>query len=327
MRPGTAGAPARCGAVTRRNLLALLAAATLPAAAPAPRREVWHDAARSRDIPVLIRLPEREGPRPVVLLSHGLGGSREGLAYLGRGLAEAGYVAIHLQHPGSDEAVWREAGAGRTTALAAAALNVGNAEARLLDGIFAVDEVLRRATLRGDALAGHVDPARLAMAGHSYGAWTVQHLLGQRIPGGDRGLSLPERRLAAGIALSPSPPRGLPPRLAMARVTAPILHVTGTADHGYVEGVTAEDRTIPYRATEAAPAALAVLSGATHAAFADEAAAGPRWSDPTYHARTVLLAVLFLRMVLARDDAARASLLAGAPEALAPGDRLEMKNF
>ncbi len=314
---------------TRRRLLAALGATPGTLRAQALRetwRGIWHDSSRNRDIPVLLRLPQTPGPRPLVILSHGLGGSREGLGYLGRALAEADYVALHLQHPGSDAAVWREA-ESRGMALAAAALDVANAEARLRDGIFAVEEVVRRAGMPGDPLNGQVDTVRLAAAGHSFGAWTVQHLLGQRIPGGDRGLVLPERRLKAGILLSPSPPRGLPARIAFARVTTPMLHVTGTLDHGYVEGATPADREIPFRAIEGAPQALAVLDGATHGAFADEAAAGPRWSDPTFHARTAAMSVVFLRAVLEGDPAARAELASGARGMLGPRDRLETRGF
>ncbi len=311
--------------MTRRRLLLaapFLALARRPHAAEL--RGTWRDAARSRDLPILLRLPEEAGARPAVLLSHGLGGSREGLGYLGRALAAAGFVALHIQHPGTDEALWRGA-ADRSSAVAAAVLDVGNAMARLQDGIFAVTEMLRRAALPGDALAGRIDAGRLAVAGHSYGAWVVQHLLGQRIPGGDRGLALPDRRLAAGVALSPLPPRGLPPRIAFSRVEVPILHVTGTRDIAYLDGATPEDREIPFRAIAAPGQVLAVFDGATHAAFADEPAAGARWSDPTYHARTAALTILFLRATLGGDVAARAALDAGAPGLLAAGDRIEMR--
>jgi predicted dienelactone hydrolase len=312
-------------ALTRRLALASAGLLLARPARAAPIRTEWRDAARARDLPVLIRLPDAPGPRPVVLVSHGLGGSREGLGYLGRALAAAGYAVVHLQHPGTDAAVWQGA-AERGAALAAAALDVGNALARLQDGLFAVAEVVRRAALPGDALVGRADPARLAVAGHSYGAWLVQHLLGQRLPGGDRGLPLPERRLGAGIALSPSPPRGLPPRLAFARVATPILHVTGTADQGWVEGVTPADREIPFRAIAGAPQVLAVLDGARHASFADEPAAGANWADPTFHPRVAALSVLFLDAMLSGDGSARAALVAGAPDLLAAGDRLETSN-
>lgn len=43
---------------------------------------------------------------PVVLLSHGLGGNRNGGSYLGDHWAKRGYAAVFLQHPGSDEGVW-----------------------------------------------------------------------------------------------------------------------------------------------------------------------------------------------------------------------------
>ncbi|MBL6079007.1 acetylhydrolase [Belnapia sp. T18] len=309
----------------RRRLLALAGLATIPAplaAAPVPMIcEDWTDPARNRRLPALIRLPDAEAPAPAVLVSHGLGGSREGLAYLGQALAEAGFLVLHIQHPGTDAGIWQ----GRTdisATMAAAALDTGQAFARLQDGIFALGELTRRPGLRE-----RVDASRLAIAGHSYGAWLVQHMLGQRLPGGDHGLALPDARLKAGIALSPIPPRGLSPRFAFGRIARPMLHVTGTLDSGYIDGATAEDRELPFHSISGPPQALAVLAGATHAAFADERAAGPRWADPAFHARTAGLAVAFLRATLLGDAAARAALFAGMSGLLVPGDRLTCKDF
>ena len=315
----------------RRALLLSVPLLPLPgrgAAAMTEFTDTWRDAARDRALPVRIRLPAGTGPAPAVLLSHGLGGSRDGLAYLGRALAQDGFVALHVQHPGTDTSVWQgrsEAG----LALAAAAFDVTQAVARLRDGVFALDELLRRAARRGDPLHGRVDPARLAAAGHSYGAWTVQHLIGQRLPGPGvvPGLLLPDRRLRAGIALSPVRPQGLPPRIAFGAVAVPLLSVTGTRDSGYIENATPADREIPFRSISGVPQALAVFEGATHGAFADEAAAGLRWADPTWHARTAAVAVAFLRAVLLRDVAAARLLRDGAPGVLAPGDRLEVKDW
>ena len=39
---------------------------------------VWRDAARGRDLPVRIRMPDGSGRVPVVLFSPGLGGNRQG---------------------------------------------------------------------------------------------------------------------------------------------------------------------------------------------------------------------------------------------------------
>src|ERR1700722_18408724 len=71
-------------------------------------RHEWRDAKRERTVPVKIYFPKTgEGPFPVIIFSHGLGGSREGYEYLGRYWASHGYVSVHLQHAGSDSAVWR----------------------------------------------------------------------------------------------------------------------------------------------------------------------------------------------------------------------------
>jgi predicted dienelactone hydrolase len=305
----------------RRALLAavpplLVGLAARAAARPADLLQEWQDLDRGRRIPVRIRLPASSAPAPVVIISHGLGGSRDGLAYLGIGLANSGFIAIHLQHLGTDTAVWHGA-VSAPLAMAAAVLDVRNALDRLKDVAFVLDTLPRVPALRE-----RVDMSRAAVAGHSYGAWTVLHMLGERLPGGDWGLELPDRRLRAGIAISPFPPLGLPPSVAYAPITAPILHITGTEDRGLIEAQTPADRTIPYHNIRA-PQVLAVLAGATHASFAGEAAAGPRWNDPTYQGRTASLAALFLQTVLERDINAEAQLRRGAP--LMPGDLIESK--
>ena len=258
---------------------------------------------------MLIRSPAGTGTGtgPAVIVSHGLGGSREGLGYLGRALAAAGYLAIHLQHIGSDDSLWRGAG-GSGVGLAAGALDVQAALNRLLDVKFTLSNLPPRA-----------DPSRIAIAGHSYGAWTVQHMLGERLPGGDRGLGLPDPRLKAGVALSPIPAIGLPPRLAYAGIAVPLLHVTGTEDHGFIEGIRAPARRAPFEGSTN-PGALAVLLGAAHASFADEQEAGGRYADATYHARTAALSVTFLDAVLRGDATATATLRGGARDLLGPGD-------
>ena len=77
------------------------------AQALAPIDEVWQDNQRQRGIPVRIRwpsdaLPKPAGGWPVVLFSHGLGGTRAGGEVWGQAWAAAGFVVVRLQHPGSD---------------------------------------------------------------------------------------------------------------------------------------------------------------------------------------------------------------------------------
>lgn len=300
----------------RRTLFA--AAAVTAAAAPARTtllRENWRDPARDRTVPVLVRLPAASGPAPVVIVSHGLGGSRDGLAYLGEALAAAGYVAVHLQHAGSDTAIWRGM-PDRRDAMMQAAANPRAALDRLYDVAFALDELGRH-----PVLADMVEPGQAAIAGHSFGAWTASHMLGQRLPLAGFGPPLPDLRLRAGVALSPIPPIGIAPAIAYAGVSAPMLHVTGTEDRG-LQAPDWQARTVGYRLSPGS-AVLAVLDGANHASFAGEAEAGAYWNDPTFQPRAARLAVLFLDAVLRGSDEAREALVRG--DGLARGDRIEAR--
>src|SRR5258708_35446079 len=68
----------------------------------------WVDQKRDRKVPVKIYYPkDGKGPFPVIIFSHGLGGSRDGYEYLGRYLGGHGYFSVHLQHLGSDSSVWQ----------------------------------------------------------------------------------------------------------------------------------------------------------------------------------------------------------------------------
>src|SRR5438552_11816461 len=111
-------------------LLATAAAAYDPLlvdekAASQPRDLSFKDAERDRELPLRIYLPEAKEAAPVVLFSHGLGGTRGGSAFLGRHWAGRGFVVVCLQHPGSDDSLWRgkplgeRAGAMREAASAA----------------------------------------------------------------------------------------------------------------------------------------------------------------------------------------------------------------
>src|SRR5690349_20528234 len=70
--------------------------------------ETWRDAKRRRDLPVKIIAPAGlTGPAPIIVHSHGLGGSVEGGRDWGEHWASHGYIVLHVQHPGSDEPVWK----------------------------------------------------------------------------------------------------------------------------------------------------------------------------------------------------------------------------
>ena len=221
----------------------------------------------------------------------------------------AGFVALHLQHPGSDEAVWQGV-PQPLEALRAASRRIEPAIARLLDARFAIDQALARLP---------VDGQRIGAAGHSQGAWTVQHWLGERM--GRAGIAMPEPRIRAGIAISPVPPRHIEPAQAMAGLRTPLLHITGSRDGSPLDGTTPEDRLLPWRHTAAdVPAGLLWLDGADHMGFSGL----PRYGE-AQHVKVARVAVQFLRAMLMGDTAALAWLRAGGPGTVLPPDRLALR--
>ena len=132
----------------------------------------WTDPARQRDLPLRLRLPEAVGRRPTILFSHGLGGSRGGGAEWGEHWASHGFAVIHVQHPGSDESLWKDRPIGERLAGLKSGADLRQFLARIADIKFVVSELGRR-KMAGDALASRVDLDRLGMSGHSFGAFTT----------------------------------------------------------------------------------------------------------------------------------------------------------
>lgn len=100
---------------------------------------------------------------PVVLLSHGTGGSAAQLGWLGTALARAGFIAAAVDHPGNNAVtgytqegflLWWE----RATDLS-----------EVLDGLIADPEI-----------GAHIDKERVGAAGFSLGGYTVLELAGAR---------------------------------------------------------------------------------------------------------------------------------------------------
>ena len=91
------------------------------------------DATRDRTLPIRVYLPEGTKPAPVVIFSHGLGGSRDNNPYLGNHWAARAYVVVFVQHPGSDERVWKDAAGPERVAEIRKAASLENYRARTKD--------------------------------------------------------------------------------------------------------------------------------------------------------------------------------------------------
>src|SRR4051794_34322716 len=173
---------------------------------PKPLELKVKDSERSREIPLRVYMPkERSSSAAVVLFSHGLGGTRAGSAFLGKHWAARGYVAVFVQHPGSDDSVWKyKPMAERLTAMQKAA-GLDNFMLRTKDIPAVLDQLERWNKESDHPLKDKLDMTKVGMSGHSFGAVTTQAVSGQNFPIG--GTDLTDNRIKAAIAFSPSTPR------------------------------------------------------------------------------------------------------------------------
>lgn len=228
------------------------------------------DAKRDRSLPIRVYLPPADSlhPAPVVLFSHGLGGSREGSAYLGQHWASHGYLCVFLQHPGSDDRVWKDAERSAILESLRNAASLQNYLARVQDVTAVLDQLERWQKEPGHPLAGQLDLSRVGMSGHSFGAVTTQAVMGQEsVLGGAR---FRDPRINAAIAFSPSPPQAGSPDRAFAKIAIPVLTMTGTLDSDPVRNsLKPEDRRKVYAALPPGDKYQLVFEGGRHSDFSD----------------------------------------------------------
>ena len=271
------------------------------------------DPHRGRPLPVRVYFPARSsGPWPIIVFSHGLGGSRLGYSYLGRAWAQNGYVSIHPTHRESAELrspIAIEdiegapaASAPRLQALAAmkkAIDDPGNWEARPRDVALVIDS-LDWLQEHVPALRGHLDSSLIGVAGHSFGAYTTLLLAGARprVHGHLRDFS--EARARAFLALSPpgNGSRGLGPH-SWDSVRRPVLCVTGTRDGG-LSGEPPSWREQSFQSMPEGGKALAVLDGAEHFTFSGGRPRRP--ADPHHLAAVEELSLAFWSRHLRGDS-------------------------
>ena len=297
-----------CASALRVRAVGAATAATTATTATSVRvtEQDWQDTARNRAVPVRIYEPlDAPGALPVILFSHGLGGSRAGGEQWGRLWATHGFLCVHMQHHGSDEALWKDKNPLQGFAALRRAMSVENGMLRIADVRFVLDEMARRQK-RGDALFARVDLARIGMSGHSFGARTTIGVVA----------TLSDARIRAAIAFSPMPePTEVLTRERMGRIAIPFLSLTGTEDRvPFLTDTTPEERRLPYQAMPGPDKYLLVLNGADHMVFNGQPAER-KWTNQNLivHAPLIERASLtFWKAHLKGDAAAHAELTQGA---------------
>ena len=282
----------------------------------------WTDANRDRTVPVKIYYPDvPEGKFPVILFSHGLGGSREGYAYLGNFWASFGYVCVHLQHVGSDNSVWQGLAPDEVMPALRKAIAVpANVINRPLDVSFAIDQ-LEKINQDDPLFKSRLDLDHIGLAGHSFGAFTTLATAGEVfITRKGTKLHRPDVRVKAAIAMSESAPKD-PQQYdsAFEKIAIPMMHMTGTLDDSPIGDGKAADRRIPFDHMPAvADQYLVILQGGDHMVFSgrglEKSLTGLRdnASDPKFQSLIQQSTLAFWDAYLKSDETAQKWLRDGA---------------
>jgi predicted dienelactone hydrolase len=303
--------------LSRRQGLRLGAAALVGAALPRQSRAAsadlfetidmdWVDATRQRPVPVRLYLPKlvlAGKPSPLLVFSHGLGGTRRSFSWLGQHLASHGSASLHLQHVGSDRQLWSGNPLTLVGRLQAAARD-DEAIARVRDMRFALDSLL--ASGKNNEWAGRFDTRRLIAAGHSYGANTSLLACGARVERQGHLVQLQDERIGAAILMSAPPFYGeAEPKKVLTPVGVPSLHITSTGDDiripGYFSGV--DDRVVVFDAVGGQRKWLAVYQGGTHNMLSDRVLAGGDPFNLQVRVATEGLISAFVKAVFESDAA------------------------
>jgi dienelactone hydrolase len=159
----------------------------------------WNEA--HRDAPV------REGRFPLVVFSHGNGGTRYQNTFWCDYLASHGYIIASPDHTGN--ARWTVIDGKPIVAAGSERLN--SAKDRPLDVCFLLDQMIRWDTGADARFAGRIDTDHAAISGMSFGSFTA-HWAADRDP-----------RFKAVVAMSGAP-------LSHTNLTVPSLRMLGTED-------------------------------------------------------------------------------------------------
>ena len=237
------------------------------------------DSSRNRIVPIKIHLPD--GPQeqlPLVLISHGAGGSRDGHYALAAQLSGSGYVVFCMEHVGSNtdmlKAQRRETGDGFLSLLRQMGHDLVERKNRPLDVRFALDKA-KEWNRNDPKLQGRIDLTSVALVGHSYGAYTTLVCCGAT-PTKVKGQAIPKSEIALGIALSPQTSNGtFFASHGFWTVDRPMVFVTGNKDHTRIGGP-ATDRKKSFDHLLPGDKHLIWYEDANHFSFSDSTGSGRR---------------------------------------------------
>ncbi len=176
---------------------------------------------KNRRVPLKVLFPAEEGNFPLVVISHGGGGTWDSYIYQARYIASHGYVVICIEHVYSNNIrvkYYMSKEGGRMKfgeALHRITKDPKAVLERPKDVGFAIDQAISWNKSHKE-LAGKINTGKIAVMGHSFGAYTTLVVCGARPildylepkvgPGKGLAEDLSDPRVTFGFAMSPQSP-------------------------------------------------------------------------------------------------------------------------
>lgn len=207
---------------------------------------------------------------PLIIWSHGLGGSVDGAAFISRFLTSHGYCVLHVNHAGTDSSLWEGKPGHPWDIIKATPIPRAMTLARFADVPFVLDH-LDDFLKDHPEIGPHIDTKTIGMSGHSFGAMTTQVLCGQQFPD-EQGIlqDYSDPRFLCGVLYSPVPAfhlTGELPQRIYGGINRPLFHMTGTDDSSPVEGFDYTRRLDVYNNSGHADKMLMVLKDGDHMVY------------------------------------------------------------
>lgn len=226
---------------------------------------VLHDQKRSKDLSLKISYPKTGASFPVIIFSHGAGGSGTNYFPLTRFWATHGYVVIQPTHDDSIK-LRRERGEATYGTLREILTDSKGWAERARDITLVIDS-LGEIERRAPQLKGKWDAKRIGVGGHSLGAYTSQLIAGATIYPQGQAQQFRDERPLAFLLLSPQgkDQQGLTAR-SWEKMTRPMMTMTGSLDRG-AQGQAPEWRKDPFTYSPAGDKYFVFIEGASHLSF------------------------------------------------------------
>jgi predicted dienelactone hydrolase len=235
-----------------------------------------HDVVRDKDLQIRVRYPKNAlAAVPLVLFSHGMGGSNNAFTDLTTHWASHGYVVILPTHDDSLK-LRKERGEDVSDFVKAP-----NTYARKVDPpgrvadlsliLDQIDQIQAKAALKTVDGRPLIDMEHIGVAGHSAGALTTQLAIGVKARTKKhplRALSEPETRFDCAIVISG---QGTTNRMfvkdSWSEVSKPMFVIAGSEDVTRVGNETPASRREPFERAKPGDKYLLWIEGATHSSY------------------------------------------------------------